>query len=116
MVTRERQGLVITPVADLLDEMTGRRLQAAVRGYVQRGELVQAVDLRHLTYIDSPTLAALIRVLRAVREVGGSIGLIVDQPNILKVLSITGLDRIFPVYRDESEAQADAEASRLVPA
>lgn len=116
MLTETRHGLVITPVSDLLDEVSGRRLRTAARDAAEQGELVQAVDLRPLAHIDSPTLAALIRVLRAVREIGGSIGLIVEQPNILRVLSITGLDRIFPVYRNETDAQADAHASWTIPA
>ena len=116
MLTQTRHGLAITAVSDLLDEVAGQRLLATVRGHIQEDELVQAVDLRPLAHIDSPTVAALIRVLRAVREVGGTVGLIVNQPNILRVLSITGLDRIFPVYRSETEAQADAQASLIIPA
>lgn len=77
---------------------------------------MQAFDLRPLSNIDSATLAALIRSLRAVRQVGGTIGLIVNQPNILKVLSITGLDRIFPVYSTEDELFAAVSHREIISA
>lgn len=69
-----------------------------------------------MQHIDSPTLAALIRSLRAVREVGGTIGLIVNQPNIRKVFSITGLDRVFPVYSNESELLSAMEQREIISA
>jgi len=116
METKVRSGLIVTPVSQVLDEISGRRLHGTIRRYVRDGRLEHAVDLRLLAYVDSPTLAALIRALRAVREVGGSISLIVDQPQIRKVLSVTGLDRIFSVYHNETEAFSDAEAYQVVTA
>jgi anti-sigma B factor antagonist len=74
------------------------------------------MDLRGLVELDSPTLAALIRVMRLVREVGGSVALVVNQPNFLRILSITGLDRVFPVWPDEDAAVASLGLPDVVPA
>jgi len=116
MVKLDKEDLVITPVSTHLDDVSGRRLQRVFDKHVQQGRLVHAVDLRLLSTIDSPTLAALIRALRVVRYVGGSIAVIADQSHIRKVFSITGLDRIFPVYRNEHEVFAALETPRRIPA
>ena len=98
--------LIITPITQPLTDVSGRRLQRAFEAHVAGGRLAHALDLRPLSEVDSTTLAGLIRALRAVRYVGGFIAVIAEHPNIRKVFSITGLDRIFPVYSNEAEAQA----------
>jgi anti-anti-sigma factor len=72
--------------------------------------------MRALAELDSITLASLVRMLRIVRESGGSVALIVSQPNFLRVLSITGLDRVFPVFRDEYGALASLGMADVIPA
>lgn len=78
--------------------------------------MAHAIDLRELGSLDSPTLAALIQALRAVREAGGTISLLVRQPQVIKILSITGLDRIFAIHPDVETAAAALNARRPIPA
>lgn len=108
--------IVKTEVREPLDQVSGLRLRAAIRHHVAQGSLQHVIDLRSLRTLDSATLAGLIQALRAVREGGGSIGLLVDQPHILKILSITGLDRIFPRYASEAQAISALEAARQISA
>lgn len=100
--------VVLTKFSGQLDEAASRRLRTSMCEYVRAGRLTHAFDVRELADMDSRTLAALIRALRVVREVGGSVSLIVDQPNILRILSITALDRIFPICRSESDMSCKA--------
>jgi len=83
---------------------------------MRSGAQTHLLDLRPLAVLDSQTLAALIRVLRFVRESGGSVGLIVDQEHFLRILSITALDRIFPIFRDEAAAAAVLQLDTAIPA
>ncbi len=107
---------VVTQVAEPLHDLAGERLRSAVREHVRRGRRIHVFDIRTLPELDSVTLGSLIRVLRVVREAGGSVALIVDQPNFLRVLSITGLDRVFPVFSDEASALASFGMAAAVPA
>jgi anti-sigma B factor antagonist len=107
---------IVTPVTAPLHDLAGERLRDTIRDHVLEGRLDHLIDLRSLAELDSRSLAALIRSLRVVREAGGSVGLIVDQPNFTRVLSITGLDRVFPVYKNDRDAFAALESARLVPA
>lgn len=59
------------------------------------------IDLAELEYIDSTGLGALIGLLKRAKEKGGSVKLLNPQPYIKKILSITGLDKIFNVQTME---------------
>jgi anti-sigma B factor antagonist len=106
----------VTEIAEPLHDLAGERLRNAVREHVRGGRRDHLFDLRALTELDSVTLGSLIRALRIVRESGGSVALIVDQPSFLRILSITGLDRVFPVFKDESGARASFGAAFAEPA
>jgi len=108
--------LEINSVTQPLGGLAGERLLNKVRKALQCGKQSHLLDLRGLAELDSATLAVLIRVLRAARAAGGDLGLIVDQEKILRLLSITALDRVFPVFHDEAEAQRAIEISRAIPA
>lgn len=116
MDTKTLPQVIVTPVREPLHDVAAERVRASVKAQLTRGNRAQLFDLRPLAELDSTTLASLIRVLRIVREAGGSVGLIVDQPNFLRVLSITGLDRVFPVFRDEAAAHESFDIPQLIPA
>ncbi|GEM_PF-1411368 len=106
----------VTEITEPLHDLAGERLRSAVREHVRSGRRAHLFDLRALVELDSVTLGSLIRALRIVRESGGSVALIVDQPSFLRILSITGLDRVFPVFKDETGARASFGAADAVPA
>ena len=110
------RGIEVTPVSEALDSIAGERLRNRIRKHLHAGRRMHALDLRLLAELDSGTLAALIRVLRAVRDNGGSVGLIVNQERFLRILSITALDRVFPIFRDESMAAAMLASADSIPA
>jgi anti-sigma B factor antagonist len=60
------------------------------------------VDLSDATFLDSTALGVLVSALNRSRELGGRVHLIVREPQILRVLSITGLDDQFDVHKDRS--------------
>src|SRR5215469_3597614 len=93
-----KNDLEVTTIAAPLDRVGAERFRSRIRTLVLGGIKSHLLDLRSLALLDSQTLAALIRVLRSVRESGGSVGLIVDQEHLLRILSITALDRIFPIF------------------
>jgi len=108
--------LTITGVTQPLDQVGALRLRGSLRKLLAQGKLTHAIDLRGLSVLDSPTLAGLIGALRAVREATGSLSLIVDEPRIAKILTITALDRIFPIHASESEARAALHSDRRLSA
>jgi anti-sigma B factor antagonist len=98
--------LTLTKVALPLDQVGGLRFREQIRDLVAQGMLAHCLDLRGLTELDSLTLAALIQALRSVREAGGTVSLLVDRPQIVHILTVTGLNRVFQVHGSEAEARA----------
>jgi anti-sigma B factor antagonist len=70
--------------------------------YVGGAESV-VVDLSAATFLDSTALGVLVSALNRSRERGGQVHLIVQEPQILRVLTITGLEEEFALHKDRAE-------------
>jgi len=62
----------------------------------RRHELI--MDLTKLTFIDSSGLGSLIETYQRVQSAEGEIAFVIDNPHILKILKLVGLDEIFLVF------------------
>ena len=106
--------IVVTPLAEPITDLTCTWLRSKFRHEIASGRLRHVVDLSELSEMDTKTLSELIRMRRWVREVGGFVHLIVQAPNVLEILAIAGLDRLFAVFatrRAAFAAIAPAKAS-----
>ncbi len=108
--------VIVTTLLEPLTEVTRARLRSNIRKDIARGNFLHVVDLSKLGQLDASTLSELIRVRRWLREVGGMLSLVADQPNILKILTIAGLDRVFGVYPSNRHAMDAMSSSNLIPA
>lgn len=63
------------------------------------------VDLSAATFLDSTALGVLVSALNRSRERGGQVHLIVQEPQIIRVLTITGLNDQFALYADRAGLQ-----------
>jgi anti-anti-sigma factor len=107
--------ITVTPISETLDELSSARLRVAMQEHVKQGRLKHIFDLRDLRLLETGTLSGLIRSLRTLREAGGSATLVADQPRIRTILHATGLDRVFGVYDDVSDAIGSLQRKHLVP-
>jgi anti-sigma B factor antagonist len=57
-----------------------------------------------VSFIDSTGLGVLVGAVRDVRAGGGDLRLVVTQPQIIRLLEITGLDEVFNVRSSTSDA------------
>jgi anti-sigma B factor antagonist len=57
------------------------------------------VDLSGVTFCDASGLGALARLARHARAAGRQLSLTSARPSVLKIMRITGLDRVFPELR-----------------
>jgi anti-sigma B factor antagonist len=74
------------------------------------GQLV-ADDVRHLIvslervgFLDSSGLSALVSAMKDLEASGGSLALICRDEAILKVFTVTGLDRVFTIHDSLADA------------
>jgi anti-anti-sigma factor len=82
-------GVLDVETASAFHEHTDRLLATGVAHFT--------LDLRNLQYLDSAGLGALVKLLRGVKPLGGSIQLRHLQPPVREVLDLTHLDRVFSI-------------------
>jgi anti-sigma B factor antagonist len=80
-----------------LDVVTSPQLRETMLGLVENGVRAVDIDLSELQLIDSTGLGVLVGVLKRVLQYGGEMRLRSPQRATRKVLSITGLDRVFTI-------------------
>jgi anti-sigma B factor antagonist len=75
---------------------------------IEQGASEVVVDLTDTTFIDSTTLGVLVGGVKRLRPNGGRLSIVCSDRNITKIFEITGLNRVFPIYADRTEALAAA--------
>lgn len=83
------------------------RLGAAMTGDVDR----VVVDLEQVTFLDSTGLGVLVAAHKALRAAGHGFALVCSTPRVLRIIEITGLDRVFTVHPDATAALGASGAS-----
>jgi len=94
----------VVSVSGELDIATAGRLAEELERTAERNARRVIVDLVGLTFIDSVALGVLTEEARRLRVAGGTCIVVSQDPRILRVFEITGLDRIFCIERSLAEA------------
>jgi stage II sporulation protein AA (anti-sigma F factor antagonist) len=85
-----------------------------VRRVVEEGTRALILDLGAVTYVDSASIGCLMDIRRLLQEKGGVMRLCALQPRVETMISMTGVNRIIEVHRDEAGAlQAFRDAGKL---
>jgi anti-anti-sigma factor len=79
---------------------------AEVRRLVEEGTRKLVIDLQQVSYVDSASIGCLMDVRRLLQEQGGLLKLSGLQPRVETMISMTGVNRIIDVHREESAAVA----------
>jgi anti-sigma B factor antagonist len=64
------------------------------------------VDMSGAAFLDSTALGVLVGALNKCRELGGQVHLVVTEPQILRVLRITGLTHAFALHQSSIELES----------
>lgn len=98
------------------DETARATIGRNFRGHIARRRYLHVVDLRALPALDTPALQALVIANRVVREAGGAVRLVVDDPSMRETLALTALDRVFRIHSSVEGAIAALESSERLSA
>lgn len=79
-------------------------LRATLLRAVAQGHATVAVDMSTTEFCDSAGLTVLVRARRLALAEGRELRLVVSTPQVMRVLTVTGLDRWFPCFRTRAEA------------
>lgn len=92
----EPDGGTVLRIHGELDISTAEQLRRAVAPYLtSTGRLV--LDLSQVTFCDSTGLAVLVGFHKRLTAVGGGLELYAPVQRVQHLLTITGLNRVFPV-------------------
>ena len=89
-----------------LDTYNCGQLRSALVEHVEAGENRIVIDMTAVEYIDSTGLGSLVGGLKRVSEHGGTMRIVCNNPQILKVFEITSLNKVFPIFATLPEALA----------
>lgn len=104
--TRAEGDFDVIEVAGEIDVYTAPRLREAIVGIVESGRTKLIVDVEKVDFLDSTGLGVLVGALKKVRATGGSLDIVCTHERIIKIFSITGLDKVFGLHRTIDEAVA----------
>jgi anti-sigma B factor antagonist len=85
-----------------LDAFTVGQFRSTLARLSPRRRLV--IDLSGVSFVDSAGLGALVGGIRRVRDLGGDVVLACDRPTLVRLLGMTGIDRIVTVAADVEAA------------
>lgn len=102
--TRTEGDWTILDVVGEVDLYTAPSLRDKLVSLIDGGAMRLLVNLVGVGFMDSSGLGVLVGGLKRSKERGGDLALACPEGPPLKVLSITGLDKVFPVYRDVASA------------
>jgi anti-sigma B factor antagonist len=102
--TRDQGDWSVVDIEGEVDLYTAAQLRERLIGLVDGGRSRIAVNLERVEFLDSTGLGVLIGGLKRCRERDGSLSLVAPRETVRKVLSITGLDKVFPIHASVDEA------------
>ena len=91
------RGWTVITVTGELDLHTAPSLQVEISTAMEEEARFLAVDLTGVGFMDSTALGILVSSSTRARERGGELTLIGVSGSPAKVLSVTGMDEVFPV-------------------
>jgi anti-sigma B factor antagonist len=98
----------VISLAGEVDLYTAPEFKQQLLEVIGQGGKQVIVDFSNTTFIDSTTLGVLVGGVKRLRPTGGSLALVCTDQNITKIFEITGLDRVFPIYKSRDEALQNA--------
>jgi anti-sigma B factor antagonist len=119
-VTQLAGPVYLVTVEGELDLSTAAPFRVKLFDAIAQGARKLIIDLRGVTFIDSTNIGALLDAHQRAKELDGEIAVVVTDRNVLKVLTIAGIDRLLRIQDSVERAaaafaveQADADSELL---
>ncbi|HXD83116.1 MAG TPA: STAS domain-containing protein [Rudaea sp.] len=102
-VSEDLGGYTLVRVRGEVDLSWSQQVRDAILAALGRGGV--GVELAQVTYIDSSGIAALVEGFQRARSKGERFGLIAASKQVLAVLQLARLDKVFPLFADTDSAR-----------
>jgi len=106
IASESRGQVTVVHVGGEIDVYTAPMLREHLDEHISQGRHRLVVDLEDVPFMDSTGLGVLVGRLKLVRVKDGTLSLVCSSERILKVFSITGLDKVFQIFPSLEDALA----------
>ena len=108
MELNERQagGVTVLSLKGSIDAMTAPKISEFIQGHVAKGNVKLVADFNGVDYTSSAGLRVLLGAIKDTRAQGGDMRLAGVQPDVLKVLNLSGFTNILKMFDNADEAVA----------
>ncbi len=103
--TRQDADIAFLSLRGDFDADNALRVQEALAALTDRDRPIIFIHMAELKYIDSAGLGVLVGALKQAAARAGRIVLIQPSPFVTRILRVTALDKMFPVFADEAQAR-----------
>jgi anti-sigma B factor antagonist len=103
-------GATVVAVGGEIDVASAPQLRDCLNQTIDAGNRQLVVDLRRVSFMDSVGLGVLVGALRRLRGHHDGLIRLICAPNglVVRILRLTGLDRVFPLHASLADALGGA--------
>jgi anti-sigma B factor antagonist len=98
------EGVPVVTTPEEIDVANAALLQKALLEAAGPGHALVVVDMSRTRFCDSAGLNALVAADRQARAEGGEVRLVVVGEAVARLVALTGVDRVIPIYASLEEA------------
>jgi len=99
-----RNKIAVVVVSGRVDALTCKDFSARLEHEIKAGNHYLVVDLHQVDFMSSAGVQALLTAARMARERAGELCMAGAQPNVKRVIDLSGLDHFAHVYADVHSA------------
>ena len=104
ITSEAREHVTVVAISGSVDGLTAPSLAQFFRQQVAEGRVRLVADLSRVHYTSSAGLRALLEALKETRQRGGDLRLAAVQPDVHRVLELSGFTGILKVFREVDAA------------
>jgi anti-sigma B factor antagonist len=98
------EGVPVVTAPEEVDIANAALLQKALAEAAGPGHALVVVDMSRTRFCDSSGLNTLVAADRRARAEGGEVHLVVTGESVIRIVELTGVDRVVPIYASLEEA------------
>ena len=103
---KQVDGVTVLSLKGSIDAVTAPKVTEFIQGQIAKGNIKLVADLSGVDYTSSAGLRVLLGAIKETRAQGGDIRLTGVQPDVQKVLNLSGFTNILKIFDDLDAAVA----------
>jgi anti-sigma B factor antagonist len=102
--TVSETGVPVLAASGEIDVASAPEFHASLSDVIGQESEIVIVDMSEVSFIDSTGLGVLVGAEKQMRDTDRALRLVVTQPQIIRLLELTGLDEVFTVVSNSDDA------------